>query len=189
MQRALDELLAVAERVLTQAGVPHALIGGCARNVYAAPRSTRDVDFAVVSDAEGYQRLSELLDQKGFTRRSETRAVDDAPVPDVALFSDDTGARIDLLFAHTSFEADAIARATSRALGSDGGLMIPVVTAEDLIVYKVLASRPRDVNDIEDVAKARAAAGAVIDWDHVERECNAWEMLSELAAIRKRVGV
>lgn len=48
----LDELLTVATRTLAEAGVAHALIDGCARNVYAPPRSTRDVDWEVTDVLE-----------------------------------------------------------------------------------------------------------------------------------------
>jgi hypothetical protein len=64
----LDELLVIADRTLTAAGAAHALIGGCARNVYAPPRSTRDVDLAVSASREQYARVASDLRNLGFVR-------------------------------------------------------------------------------------------------------------------------
>jgi hypothetical protein len=45
-----EDLVAVAAAVLESCNVKFALIGGCARNVYAPPRATRDVDLSVALD-------------------------------------------------------------------------------------------------------------------------------------------
>ena len=41
MKGELSALLADAKAALEQAGARYALIGGCARNVYASPRATK----------------------------------------------------------------------------------------------------------------------------------------------------
>src|SRR5262245_14414633 len=110
--------------------------------------------------------LDELL-------RIATRELSAAGVPH-ALFSDSTGGRIDLLLAHTAFERRAIAEATPVPFPS-AGLTLRVVRVEDLIIYKVLAGRPRDLLDVEDVVRFQAAAGVPIDWPYVERECAQWD--------------
>jgi hypothetical protein len=46
----LARLMADAIGALDEAGVAHALMGGGARNAYAEPRATRDVDFVVEVD-------------------------------------------------------------------------------------------------------------------------------------------
>src|SRR5262249_33484693 len=107
----LDELLQTAASVLSAAEAPHALIGGCARNVYAPPRATRDVDLAVECSASVYARIASELRAAGFDRVTETRTDDTAPLPDAALFSAADGGRIDLVIAHTPFEQRAIAAA------------------------------------------------------------------------------
>jgi hypothetical protein len=183
----LDELLAIAERTLAQAVVRHALIGGCARNLYAPPRGTRDVDLAVIADLPAYERIAALLRRAGFVRVTVVKADPQGDVPDVALFSDDSGGRLDLLFAHTDFEQRAIDRAMPVRFGSSA-LVVPVVSIEDLIVYKLLAARPRDLLDIEEMVRAQAAVGRVIDWRQVEEECAEWDALSTLTRVRGQIG-
>ena len=181
----LDQLIDVATRTLSGAGAAHALIGGCARNVYAPPRATRDVDLGVVASPDAYTRIARELTAAGFSRVTETRTDPQAVVPDVALFSDATGGRIDLLLAHTEFEERAISRAVPVFLPS-AGLTIPVVKVEDLIVYKVLAGRPRDLMDIEDIIRFQISSDASIDWAYVEDECARWDALPVLQTARSR---
>jgi predicted nucleotidyltransferase len=181
----LNELLSVAARTLAEAGVAHALIGGCARNVYAPPRSTRDVDLAVAMSPEQYARVAESLRAQGFSHVTETRSEGES-TPDVALFSDDSAGRIDLLLAHTDFEHSAIARAREVVFPL-ANTSIPVVRVEDLIIYKALAGRPRDLGDIEEVVSAQERAGTIIDWPHIERECADWEVTDVIERVRARI--
>lgn len=185
MAATLDELLIIANRTLTAAGTAHALIGGCARNIYAPPRSTRDVDLAVSASREQYSRISAELRGLGFVRVTETKTDPASEVPDVGLFSDASGGRIDLLLAHTAFEERAIARATSIDF-PNAGLAIRVVRVEDLIIYKTLAGRPRDLTDIEEVVRCQLAAGVTIDWKYIEDECALWDALEVLKQARDR---
>jgi hypothetical protein len=183
----LDALLTIAERTLAEVEVRHALIGGCARNLYAPPRGTRDVDLAVIADRIAYDRIAALLRGAGFVRVTVVTADPHGDVPDVALFSDDSGGRIDLLFAHTDFEQGAIERATPVRFESLA-IVVPVVSLEDLIVYKLLAARPRDLVDVEEIVRAQSAVGRVVDWKQVEEECAHWDALSILTQVRGRLG-
>jgi hypothetical protein len=181
----LDELLHIAARTLSGASAAHALIGGCARNIYAPPRATRDVDVAVRASTDNYAYIARELQAQGFGRVTETRTDPQAPVPDVALFSDATGGRIDLLIAHTDFEERAITRAAAMHFPA-AGITFPVVRVEDLIIYKALAARPRDLVDIEDIIRFQAVVGAAIDWTYIENECAQWDALDVLKGPRER---
>lgn len=57
---------------------------------------------------------------------------------------------------------------------------------EDLIIYKTLAGRPRDLTDIEEAVRFQAAAGKAIDWRYVEDECRLWDALDILNQARAR---
>ena len=56
----------------------------------------------------------------------------------------------------------------------------------DLIVYKTLAGRPRDITDVEEIVRSQRAAGIVIDWKYVEDECAQWDALETLMHARGR---
>jgi hypothetical protein len=63
--------------------------------------------------------------------------------------------------------------------------VLPVVTPEDLIVYKLIAGRPRDFADAEEIARARRVAGTALDWSYVENWCIAWGIEDRLATLRR----
>jgi hypothetical protein len=54
------QLLLDAGSALETAGIAYAVIGGCARNAYAEPRATKDVDFVAAGDlaSEDGERVS-----------------------------------------------------------------------------------------------------------------------------------
>jgi hypothetical protein len=60
------------------------------------------------------------------------------------------GTPVDLVFAGLPFEHTAIARAPSIEVG---GYPVRVCTPEDLIVLKIISTRPRDHEDIRSVVR------------------------------------
>ena len=166
MDHSLARTLRDAVQAFASAGVHSALIGGSARNLYAPPRATRDVDFALeVASAEHFERLESALGLHGYTARTVVRSDEDDPLPDVAIFVDDDGHRIDVLVAKTPFERDALRRARPRSVLI--GETVHVATLEDLIVYKLIAGRTRDVADIEEMVETQRLGGTEPDWEYV----------------------
>jgi len=177
VQSLLDDAIAIVDRV----GLAWAIMGGCARNAYAEPRATKDVDFVVEVEAARFSELQHAMAQGGFSQASAV-ADPDEPVPDLILYRDARGRRIDVLFAHTAFERSALAR--RRMLAPFGGTAAHVVSAEDLIVYKLIADRPQDRADITAVVAAQRMRGEPIDWKYIERWCDAWEIGDRLGALQ-----
>jgi predicted nucleotidyltransferase len=136
--------LRLANAILTGAGVPHALLGGVAANLYRKqPRATQDVDFAVRADRAATEKLLAAFEAAGWkpvTRWDKHEAIrlTAAGLP-----------RVDLLLAGTPFEESALARAAQLSID---GIEMRIVRPEDLIVYKLLAGRPHDYE----------AAGAIL---------------------------
>lgn len=181
-----DDVLSGLRAVLdacTTAGVAHAVIGAVARNAWAPPRATTDADVAVIVDAEKYPALKEALRQRGITIRKEISADSDGAIPDLVLLEAPHSIlrRVDLLVAGTAFEREAVQQAVER----DIGLRCRVVRAEHLIVYKLIAGRPRDVDDVDAILRTLAGAGQELDLDLVRRWCVEWGVESRLdAALR-----
>jgi hypothetical protein len=174
-------LLLAARAAVEEAGLAFAVIGGCARNAYAEPRATKDVDLVVEVDADRYSLLEEALARRGF--HCATAVGDrDEPVPDLCLYRDGEGRRVDVLFAHTSLERSALARSEPRE--PYAGVEIAVVSPEDLMVYKLIADRPQDRADIAAVVGALTLAGRAIDWSYVERWCDEWDVRARLDRVR-----
>lgn len=115
---------------LSAAGIPHALAGGLAVGAYGEPRATKDVDFLVgteafIEHAGGIVTLHPAL----------PIAIDGVPVDAVPVPND----------------APFLREALDGPPMSEG---IPVVAVEALICMKLLALRPRDRRDIEDLVRA-----------------------------------
>ena len=72
-----------------------------------------------------------------------------------------TGIRVDLIFSTTPYEAVAIARAVRVEVR---GQPVPFATAEDLILHKLFARRPRDLEDVRGVVRRK---GAELDWEYM----------------------
>lgn len=173
-------LTAIIQQVETT-GAPYALIGAAARNAWAPPRLTTDLDFTIAAGQEVYQAVVDALAQLGYVVAAVHRADPDEDVPAVTLFRNDAAAapyrQVDVLVAGTTFEREAIDRAVPMLLGD---VSVRVVTREDLIVYKLIAWRPRDRLDIQDVIATARAAGEALDWTRIRDWAEAWEVVARL---------
>lgn len=74
-----------------------------------------------------------------------------------------TRVRVDFVFSTTPYERQAIGRAVRIELG---GIGVPFATAEDLIIHKLFAGRPRDEEDALSVVRRK---GQELDWRYLER--------------------
>ena len=122
------------------------LIGGMAVIARGIPRTTRDIDIAVTGGRVSLEQLAARLMRGGFEPRMKN-ALEFARQNQVLLMRHKTTAiELDLSLAWLSFELEAIAAAESLTLA---GARLPVARAEDLVIYKALAWRPQDQQDVE----------------------------------------
>ena len=139
---------ALAQRALSDAGIDSMVIGGLAVAIWGDPRVTRDVDLKVLLQRDRAEQLVRALPQ-GF------RCLADQPEETLRrvgfLFVQDAGGiRIDFLLAETAFDVEALSRKRQIEMTDE---MIAVCTAEDLIVYKMISTRPRDHDDARGVIR------------------------------------
>ena len=137
------------QRNLNQAGIDSIVIGGMAVAVWGEPRLTRDVDLKVLVSREQAAMLLELLGR-------EYRSLADDPAATLRrqglLFVEDLdGTRIDLLLADTPYDIHAIQR--RQAYEVQPGILIQICSPEDLIIYKMISTRPRDAEDVEGIIR------------------------------------
>ncbi|HZO34643.1 MAG TPA: hypothetical protein VFB17_06145 [Gaiellaceae bacterium] len=179
----LGELLG---RLLTAAGGPgsFAVVGAVARNAWAPPRATTDVDVTVLADERVLAAVGATLASLGYVRVREHRTDPDDPLPDVLVFRSRSAAprQVDLLVAKTSFEREVLSRAVAIDVDAQP---VPVASAEDLVVYKLIADRPRDRDDIAAVLRTQARAGRDVDWSYVERWARFWAVTDRLERLRR----
>ena len=140
-----DALRAVAE-ALAGLPVPGMLIGGMAVIARGVPRLTRDVDATIAAGEIDVRELADRIARHGIIPRiADAIAFADARQV-LLLRHEPSDVDVDVSLAWLPFELEAIAAADRVDVG---GVSIRVARAEDLIIYKAVAFRPQDQQDIE----------------------------------------
>jgi hypothetical protein len=155
MSRAPVPETAVLElaRALAQRQAQHAFIGGLAINAWGIPRATFDIDV-LVDPPEG--NVAELMRGLALAGIEIDDAVLRGYLDPLSGMEKATGRllaggvwfTIDVFVATTPFLRSAIGRRATIELGSD---RIEVVTAADLLLFKLVAGRRKDWVDIENI--------------------------------------
>jgi predicted nucleotidyltransferase len=149
LYHALDRLL----ESLDARAVPYALIGGIAVRAHAIPRNTNDIDVVVLIDQSARWEFFQDLVTRGFEvpepyLRGWIDRVTGMSVAKVKVYLARRGIDIDLFLAESPFQRSLIER---RLPVDIDGRTVWIATAEDLVLLKLLASRPRDTLDVADV--------------------------------------
>jgi hypothetical protein len=133
---------------LEQRQIPYMVIGGQAVLIYGEPRLTRDIDVTL---GAGPERLADLL---GFAEASEWRILVEAPQAFVQrtmvlpCLDPPSSIRIDFIFSHSPYEQQAMKRVRRVSIGKAS---VCFAAAEDVIVHKIIAGRPRDLEDVRSI--------------------------------------
>lgn len=141
-------LLAKLAGALERAGIPYMVIGGQAVLLHGEPRLTRDVDVTLGVDASALPNVLRAVEAIGLVPvRADieefVRSTNVLPVADAG-----SGIRVDLIFSFTPYEDEAIRRAIGVILENT---TVRFAAVEDLIVHKLVAGRPRDLEDVAGV--------------------------------------
>lgn len=187
---AFGEALAALSRAMNRLDRPWMIIGGLAVIAHGAPRSTLDADATVAGNGLPVEDLLAALQAEGFTTRVPD-ASDLARRAHVLLVRHEpSGIPADISLAWLPFEEEALAHATDREFA---GVVLPFVQPEDLLVYKLVAAR---VRDLEDAERLLLLHGSEIDLARVGRLIDAFcEVLEDdsrrqhLLELRRRVGL
>lgn len=124
------------------------VIGGVANLFWGNPRTTQDVDVTIqIQDSLQNEFIAAV--EKKFTALVKN-ASDFVNQTRVLPLRTKEGVRIDLIFALLPYEEMAIARAKKITVGKN---KVPVCTAEDLILHKIISERPRDLEDVREILK------------------------------------
>ena len=144
----IHELVALFDRL----SLPYAIMGGIAVRAYALPRPTYDVDFTLAVSRDRLRELFAAVEELGYSIPNAYEGgwvdhVGGMPLIKIRLNLDGKAIDVDLFLAETVFQQEVIARRVTCAVE---GQQVSLVTAEDLILFKLIASRPRDLIDAQD---------------------------------------
>ena len=166
-------------------GCPWMCIGGVAVIASGIARYTVDIDATVVGEGADPDRMLQILSRHKIRPRIDD-AADFARRHQVLLLEHEpSGVPLDVSFAWLPFEQEAIRSARDLDYA---GVCIPIPRPEDLLVYKLVAFRPRDLDDAE---KLLALYQKEIDFERVRAVlgefCAALEDMDRLAALEHLV--
>lgn len=159
----LPSFIAAIGRRLSAAGIPFMLIGGQAVLLHGRPRLTEDIDITLGIGPAAWQAVRALcadLDLEPLPERLEAFVRETFVLP---ARHARTGLRVDFIFSTTPYERQAITRAVRVDVGGES---VPFASAEDLIIHKLFAARPRDLEDAAGVVRRN---GERLDWRYIEQ--------------------
>jgi predicted nucleotidyltransferase len=149
---AATEALAAAAAAFERLGCRWYLFGAQALAVHGRVRSTEDVDVTVECSPTRAKHLWSALRDAGFSMRVDDPESFIERTYVLPLHHDAADIDVDLILAGSGLEKMFLDRAETHDLG---GVRVPVITAEDFIIAKVLAQRPKDIEDVVSVLVAR----------------------------------
>lgn len=164
-ERALVAFADLAKRL----GIRWYVFGAHAVNVHGYPRATADLDLTIDLGSRSVVAFLCLLDKAGFAPRFTDDAFAAAThvIPVVHRM---TELPIDLVLAGEGLEQLFLDEVHTEKIGRR---TIPFLSVENLIVTKLLAARPKDLDDIRELLARR---GKTLDHDRIE------ELLAKLQA-------
>jgi len=157
--RSLYIAAAELEAFLIELAWRYCFIGGIALQRWGQPRLTNDIDLTILTgfgneavyvDALLSQYEGRILDSREFGLKHR-----------VLLLQTPEGIPIDVALGGIAFEEQAISRATRYGFLPDISLL--TCSAEDLIILKAFAARPRDWADVETIIVRQQGC---LDWDY-----------------------
>lgn len=123
------------------------IIGGLAVQRWGEPRLTQDVDITLLAEFGEEERIVDLCLGGFAARRDDAR--DFALKYRVLLLRAANGVAVDVALGAIPFEIESVDKASRYEF--EPGCVLPTCSAEDLLIHKTVAGRPRDVADIEGI--------------------------------------
>ncbi len=137
----LERALAALALALRSSGAPWMVIGGIAVITRGVRRLTTDIDACVRGDAIDVDALLEVLARHRIVPRIDDASAFATQNLVLLVRHEPTGVDLDVSLAWSLFEHEALDASTDERFGA---VRVPMASAEDLVVFKVLAARPRD---------------------------------------------
>lgn len=145
MERMLSDDLKEFLRFLNEEKVEYLLIGGWAVGYHGYPRLTQDMDVWVALSSENAHRIQHSLERFGFTHGEVDASLFQTPGNIVRFGFPPNRIEIMNQIAGVDF-ADCLQR---KEMADFDGLIIPVISRQDLIRNKRASGRHKDLADIE----------------------------------------
>src|SRR3989338_1211241 len=157
-----ERLLEVLAKSLEQNHIEYLIVGGQAVLIYGEPRLTRDIDVTLGVGTErlpDIRRIAQDLRWEILTDSPESFVKETMVLP---CLDPESEIRIDFIFSFSEYERQAMERAKQVKIGQTQDRFASV---EDLLIHKVVAGRPRDLED----ARTVVLKNPKIDVSYIEK--------------------
>ena len=143
-----EKILSKIGTTLPRHNLPYMIIGGQAVLIYGEPRITRDIDITLGVNIDQLKKL--LVAVKDLALKPIPQDVDSFVTQTMVLptLDESTGIRVDFIFSCTPYENQAIKRSRKILLRNRE---VNFASPEDVIIHKIFAGRPRDLEDVRSV--------------------------------------
>lgn len=141
-------------------------IGGIAVSAWAAPRATYDLDAVVQISEKKLPFFLSLCEKYGFAYDKKRPVKHIQNLPFVTLRAGGKNTEIiyvDLFLARGKYFEGAVRRKKTINIFNAS---VPIISPEDLILYKLIAGRGRDVDDVYEILLTRKKN---IDMDYLKK--------------------
>lgn len=150
--RALDDVFAAIAVAMRESASRWYVFGAQAATLWGRPRLTADVDVTAEIPDERRDEFLEAMKRHTFRLRFDDREfIDRTRV--FPFLHEATGIPVDVVRAGPGLEDEFLDRAIDVEIGRS---VVPVISPEDLIITKILAGRPKDIEDVRGVLRERA---------------------------------
>lgn len=162
----LNQTLFEIITLLEKHDLPYMVIGGYAVLYHGEARFTEDIDIVLGVDSKSLDQVLRAVENQFRARAKDVnKFVEQTNVlPLISLKND---VKVDLIFSFINYERNAIQKALSVDIE---GKNVQIVRAEDLIIYKLLAGRPKDLEDAKKVMEHNLATLNVEEIDFLVEE-------------------
>lgn len=143
-----EKIISKIGSCLNKHKIPYMIIGGQAVLLYGEPRLTRDIDITLAVNIDYLNTILQIIKElklKILPKEVETFVKQTMVLPTL---EEKTGIRIDFIFSFTPYEVKAVKRAKKIHIL---GQTIFFASPEDLIIHKIFAGRPRDLEDVNGI--------------------------------------
>lgn len=143
-----QELISKISKELNKLNIPYMVIGGYAVLYYGEPRVTRDIDITLGIGVEKQKDVLRVVESAGLKVLVDNPSsfIEECMV--LPVLDEKSGIKIDLIFSFTPYEQEAIKRAKVVDIE---GTNVNIASIEDLIIHKIFAGRPRDLEDVKNI--------------------------------------
>lgn len=143
----LEATISLVDDLCRSNHLPYAVIGGIAATIYGSARTTIDVDIIVQTQIEALESVYDAF-TRSFTPLKENPLEFFKTYYVLPLLHRNLKTKLDVSAALSEFERTALQRTRTLRYGSATATFC---SPEDLILFKLVANRERDLLDVKDI--------------------------------------